>query len=164
MGKKKTWIIALIAVVMVAFGVIIMIGILISPQEFADLAFEQKVKEAVEKNEVIDMREMTDFEWDTMYYSSDGYFSEYSIEGYIEDKSKILRDTNYELYNHILFVKDGILVKQIITNELFDKELSSSLSDVYLVKDMVKVSRDKAIFRVEWSGDQFMLCLDNEIR
>lgn len=146
--RKKIIVISVAAALLVLAGTGIF-AVLISPQTFSDLEFEGKVKRAAEKTGIVDMDQLTDFEWDTMYYSWDGYFSESSIKGYAEDTNHVIRDTNYELYNQLLFVKDGMLVRQIIVSPMLDIGPYRQKTGEGKTIGLAEFAREEAIFKAE---------------
>jgi len=157
MTKRKKIIVISVAAILLVLAGIGIFAVLISPQTFSDLEFEGKVKRAAEKTGIVDLDQLTDFEWDTMYYSWDGYFSENSIKGYAEDTNHVVRDTNYELYNQLLFVQDGVLVRQIIVSPMLDIEPYRQKTGEGKTIGLAEFARKEAIFKAERRGKSIIL-------
>lgn len=160
MLKQKKWLIAIIIVVIAIVSIIGVIQFIFAPRNFSDISFEQKMIHAAEKDAKIDMKQLTDFEWDTMYYSWDGYLSENDILALGKGEKSKLRSTSSELWNHLLFVQNGELVRQVILSEnkieLGMEPYQDNRDEHGTIKAAVFL-KDEAVFNVEKENDTYIM-------
>lgn len=154
MRRKRKWLIVFIALT-AALIPFFLFSVILFPQNFFDLRFEKMIREKMECGEKIDMRELTDFEWDTMYWFGDGYFAPETIKE-IRDSRNILQETSHEVYGHIIFTKDGTAVKQYIVTRI---ELSN---DAYRERmegkpGTVRLSQKESVFHGRINGNTIIL-------
>ncbi|BDF57913.1 hypothetical protein CE91St36_07300 [Christensenellaceae bacterium] len=149
--SRHTKILWIVVPIIVCIGTLGMFRLVLSPRNFSDLAFESRMLSQAEEYGVIDMGKITDFDWDTMYYSWNGYLGEDAVAEYAEDPQHLLRQTAHEIYNHLLFLKDGILVRQVIIDGTIKLPIEPYLNDRDedgAIKD-AKFLREDAVFLAE---------------